>query len=75
MGAQKDVPKKVLVTLSPYIFHAKTKWNIVCKYLKSKIFSRDINILSQMHWTSNIVAHSATTTGGFCVSLSYPTLN
>ena len=32
------VPKKVLVTLFPYKFHIKTKWNIVYKYLKTKLF-------------------------------------
>ena len=68
-------PKKVLVTLFPYIFHIKTKWNIVYKYLKTKIFSRDTNILPQMHWTSNIFGHSATTIGVFWVSLNYPILN
>ena len=36
------MPKKIY----KYIFHAKTKWNIACKYLKTKIFSRDTNIPS-----------------------------
>ena len=59
------VPKKVLATLFPDIFHVKTKWNIVYKFLKTKIFSRHKNILSQMHWKSNIFGHSASTNGGF----------
>ena len=29
MDAQKNAPKKVLATLFPYIFHMKSKWNIV----------------------------------------------
>ena len=58
-----------------YIFHVKTKWNIVYEYLKTKIFSRDANILPQMHWTSNIFGHSAITIGSFWVSLNYPILN
>ena len=48
---------------------------MICEYLKTKIFSRDTNILSQMHGTSNIFGHSATTTGGLGVSLNYPILN
>ena len=68
-------PKKVLTTLFPYIVHVKTKWNIVYKNLKTKIFSRDTNILPQMHWTSNIFGPPATTIGGFWVSLNYPILN
>ena len=68
-------PKKVLVTLFPYIVHVKSKWNIVCEYLKSKIFLKDTNILPRMHWTSNIFRSSATTIGGFWVSLNYPILN
>ena len=75
MGAQKNVPKNVLVTLFPYVFHVKTKWNIVYQYLKIIIFSRDINIIPQMHWTSNIFGHSATTIGVFCISLNCPILN
>ena len=58
-------PKKVLVTLFPYIFHVKPKWNIAYEYLKTKVFSRDLNILPQMHWISNIFGLSATTTGRF----------
>ena len=46
------------------------------EYLKTKIFSRDTNILPQMHWMSNIFWHSATTIGGWgeggWVSLNYP---
>ena len=75
MGAQKNAPKKVLVTLFPYIFLVKPKWNIVYEYLKIKIFSRDSNIRPQMHWTSNIFGHSATIIGSFWVSLNYPILN
>ena len=40
--------------------------------LKNKNLS---NVLPQMHWTSNIFGHSATTIGGFWVSLNYPILN
>ena len=69
------VPKKVLATLFPDIFHVKTKWNIVYKFLKTKIFSRHKNILSQMHWKSNIFGHSASTNGGFWVPINYPILN
>ena len=75
MGAEKNAPKKVLVKLFPYIFHVKTKWNIIYKYLKTKIFSRDTNILPQIHWTSNIFGHSVTTIGIFWVSRNYPILN
>ena len=39
-GTQKNAPKKVLVPLFPYIFHVKTKWNIVYEYLKKNIFKR-----------------------------------
>ena len=49
MGAQKNDPKEVLVKIFPYIFHVKSKWNIFYEYLKTKIFSRDTNILPQMH--------------------------
>ena len=49
MDALKNAPTKVLVTLFPYTFHVKTNSNIVYKYLKTKIFSRDTNILPQMH--------------------------
>ena len=56
-------------------FHVKSKLNMVYEHLKTKIFSRDTNILPQMHWTSNIFGHSATTIGGFWVSLNYPILN
>ena len=66
-------PQKM--TFSIYIFHVKPKWNIVYEYLKTKIFSRDSNILSQMHWTPNIFGHSATIIGGFGLSLKYTILN
>ena len=75
MDALKNAPKKVLVTLFPYIFHVKTNSNIVHEYLKTKIFSRDTNILPQMDLTSNIFGHSATTIGGFWISLIYSILN
>ena len=75
MGNQKSVPKKFLVILFPYIFFLKTKWNIVYHNLKTKIFSRNTNILCQVHWTSNIVGHSARIIWGFLVSLNYPILN
>ena len=74
-GCPKNEPKKILVTLFPYIFHLKPRWNIVYEHLKTKIFSRDSNILPQMHWISNIFGHSATTIGGFWVSLNYPIVN
>ena len=45
--------KKVLVTPFLCIFHVKTKWNIVYENFKTKILSRDTNILLQMYWTSN----------------------
>ena len=74
MGAQKNVTKD-RVTFFLYLFLVQTEWNIVYEYLQTKIFSRDTNILPQTHWTSNIFGHSATTTGGFSVSLNYPILN
>ena len=43
--------------------------------LKNKSFSRDSNILPQMHWTLDIFGHSATIIGGLGVSLNYPILN
>ena len=48
-GRPKNAPKKVLVTLFPYTFHLKRKGNKVYEYLRTKIFSRDSNILPQMH--------------------------
>ena len=75
MSVQKMASKKVLVTLFCYIFHEKTEWNIVYKYLKTKTCSRDTNILPQVHWTPNNFRNSATTIGGFWVSLNYPLLN
>ena len=74
-GRPKKALKKVLLTLFPHIFQAKTIWNIVYEYLKTKIFSRDTNILPQMHGTSNIFGPSATTIESFWVSLNYPILN
>ena len=62
-GRPKKALKKVLVKLFPYIFHEKTEWNIVYKYLKTKAFSRDTNILSQIHWTWNNFGNSLTTIG------------
>ena len=67
MGAKRNV--------FPCMFHVKSKWNIVYIYLKNKNFSRDSNILPQMHWTSDIFGHSATIIGGLGVSLNYPILN
>ena len=75
MGAQQNAPKKVLVTLFPYIFYLKTKWNIVYEYLKTKTFSRDTNIIPQKHWTANIFGHSVTTIERFWASLNNPILN
>ena len=72
-------PKNSWKTFFPYIFHVyisrKTEWNIVYKYLKTKTFSRDTNILPQMPWTSNNFGNSATTIWGFWVTLNYPILN
>ena len=48
---------------------------MVYEYLKTKIFSRDANILPQTQKTSNIFVHSTTTIGGSWVSLNYPILN
>ena len=73
--APKKCTPKVLMTFFLYIFHVKTKWNIVYEYLKTKIFSRDTKALPQMHWTSNIFGYSATIIGGFWVSLNYPIVN
>ena len=75
MGTQKIAPKKVLARHFPYIFHLKTKWNIVYKYLKTKTFPKDKYILPQMHWTSNTFGPSTTTIGGLLVSQHYPILN
>ena len=72
---KKCTQKSYCNTSSIYIYHAKTKWNIVYEYLKTKIFSRDTNILPQMNWTSNIFGQSAKNIGGFWISLNYPTLN
>ena len=72
-GCPKMHPKSSCNLFST--FHIKTIRNIVCEYLKTKIFSWDTNILPQMHWKSNIFGHSVTTTGGFWVSLNYPILN
>ena len=69
MGAQKNVPKKGLVTLSSYIFYVKSQSNIVYEYFKTKIVSRDTIIPPQVHWTL------ATVIGGFWVSLIYLILN
>ena len=71
MDAQKNAPKKFRVTLFPYIFHVKTKLNIVYEYLKTKIFSRDTNFLPQII-ENQIFEHSATIIGGFLISLNYP---
>ena len=38
MDTPENAPKKVIVTLFPYIIHVKPKWNIVYEYLKTKIF-------------------------------------
>ena len=68
-------PKNVLVTLFPYIFDVKTKWNTVYKYLKNiYIYFHETNILLKMHWTSNIFGPSATSVSCFRVSLNYPIL-
>ena len=64
-------PKNVF----PYMFHVKPKWNIICKYSTKIIFSRDSNILPQMHWTKDIFGHATTIIGGLGVSHNYPILN
>ena len=63
--SQKCAQKSSCNTFSIYI-----SWK-----LKTKIFSRDSNILPQMHWKSNSFGHSTTIIGGFWVSLNYPILN
>ena len=73
-AAKKIHPKKFL-QLFPYIFHIKTKWNIVYKYLKTEIFSRDTSILPQMHGISKYFWTLSYCHWGFWVSLSYPILN
>ena len=42
---------------------------------KQFFFSRDSNILPQMHWTLDSFGNSATIIGGLGVSLKYPILN
>ena len=64
-------PKNVF----PCMFHVIPKWNIVYKYLKTKYFSRDSNILPRMHWTLDIFGHLTTIIRGLEVSLKYPILN
>ena len=64
-------PKNVF----PCVFHVTPKWNIVYKYLKTKDFSRDSNILPRMHWTLDIFGHLTTIIRGLEVSLKYPILN
>ena len=49
---KKCVQKSSCSTFSIYIYHIKTKQNIVYEYLKTKIFSGDTNILPQMHLIS-----------------------
>ena len=74
-GHPKKYTQKILVTLFPYIFHVKTKWNIVYEYWKIEIFSssRDTNILPQIRGTSNIFGPAATTIGGLGITkLSNP---
>ena len=58
---KKNVPKKILLILFPYIFRVKFKWNIVYEYLQTKFSLRNTNIFPKMHWTSNIFGLSATT--------------
>ena len=66
--------QKILI-LFPHIFYVKPKLNIVYEYLKTKTFSREANILPQMHWTLNIFGPTATNIEGFWVSLNYWMLN
>ena len=61
-------PKNVF----PCMVHVTPKWNIVYKHLKTKDFSRDSNILPQMHWTLDIFGHLTAIIGGLEVSLKYP---
>ena len=70
----KKCAQKVIVTFFLYILHIKTKSNIVYEYIK-KIFSRNSNILPQMHWKSNIFGCSAAIIGVFWLSLNDPILN
>ena len=73
--ASKKCTQKVFVTLFSYLFYPKTKWNIVYENLKTKIFSRDTNIIPQKHWTLDFSGLSATTIGDFWVSQNYPIIN
>ena len=41
---KKMRPKKFLSHFFYYMFHVKTRWNIIYKYLKTKIFLEDKNI-------------------------------
>ena len=75
MSTQKNAPQKVLMTLFPFIFQVKTTWNIVSEYSKTKIFSRDINILPHMQWTLNIFGPSAILLFFSITKLLYPILN
>ena len=59
----------------PIHISRKNWMKYVYKYLKTKIFLRDTNVLPQMHWTSNIFWHPVTTIGCFWVSLNYSILN
>ena len=63
--ARKKSAQKVIVTFFLNIFHVKTKWNIVYKYLK---------LPSPNALNINIFGHSATF-GVFELSLNYPILN
>ena len=70
--APKKMYPKSCNTFSIYIFHLKPKWNIVYKYLKTKIFSRDFPkcIKYQIFLGTNLKL-----LGGFEVSLNYLILN
>ena len=74
-GCPIKCTQKVWVAFFLYIFQVKNKWNTVYEYIKTKIFSRDTNILPQTHWTSNIFRHPDITILVFWVSLNYLILN
>ena len=75
MGAQKNAPKKILVSSFSIYISCKNKMKYSPQIHKNKKFFKRHKILPQMHWTSNIFGPSATTIEGFWVSLNYPILN
>ena len=66
MGAQKSSYNTFSISVS------RKNW---IKHSLQMIDAIDTNILPQIHWTLNIFGPSATTIGGYGVSLNYPILN